>query len=250
MPDANGDPIGVEMKHQASPGLPDGTVVLTGKRCRLEQLNANSHAADLFDAFSLDVSGLLWTYMPHGPFESVDEYHVWVKQVQGQQDPMFYAIIDGQTNKAVGVASYLRIDPRASSIEVGWLTFSPLMQQKPISTEAMYLMMKNAFELGYRRYEWKCNALNAPSIRAAARLGMSFEGVFRQATTVKSHNRDTAWFSILDTEWPSAKAAFETWLAPDNFDEAGNQGLRLSYLTSDLLQDSWPQVTVRLSGQD
>jgi len=250
MPNANGDPIGVEVDQQARPALPDGTVALTGSLCRLEQLNAESHAADLFEAFGLDAIGSLWTYMPHGPFESVDEYRAWVKKVQGQQDPMFYAIIDGQTNKAVGIASYLRIDPRASSIEVGWLTFSPLMQQKPIGTEAMYLMMKNAFKLGYRRYEWKCNALNAPSIRAAARLGMSFEGVFRQATSVKGHNRDTAWFSILDTEWPKARSAFETWLAADNFDEAGNQNLRLSALTSPLLQDSWPQVTVRLSEQD
>jgi len=172
-------------------------------------------------------------------------------KVQGQQDPMFYAIIDGQTNnRPLEWLHIFGLTPRASSIEVGWLTFSALMQRKPLATEAMYLMMKNAFELGYRRYEWKCNALNAPSIKAAARLGMSFEGVFRHATTVKGHNRDTAWFSILDTEWPSAEAAFETWLAPDNFDESGNQKLRLSDLTSDLLQDSWPQVTVRLLEQD
>jgi len=249
-PNAKGNPIGIEVDQEARAGLPDSSIVLSGGLCRLEQLRAETHAADLFEAFSLDSSGSLWTYMPHGPFGSVDEYRVWVQKVQGQQDPMFFAIIDGQTNKAVGVASYLRIDQRALSIEVGWLTFSPLMQQKPLATEAMYLMMKNAFDLGYRRYEWKCNALNALSIKAAARLGMSFEGVFRQATTVKGRNRDTAWFSILDTEWPSAKAAFRTWLAPDNFDEVGNQKLRLSDLTSDLIQDSWPQVSVRLSEQD
>jgi len=164
--------------------------------------------------------------------------------------PRFYAIIDNQTNKAIGISSHLRVDPKASSIEIGWLTFSPLMQRKPIATEAMYLMMKNAFDLGYRRLEWKCNALNAPSIRAAARLGLSFEGVFRQATIVKGHSRDTAWFSILDSEWPQARSAIETWLSSDNFDEAGNQKLRLSDLTSPLLQDSWPQITVRLGAQN
>jgi hypothetical protein len=123
------------------------------------------------------------------------------------------------------------------------------MQRKPIATEAMYLMMKNAFDLGYRRLEWKCNALNAPSIKAAERLGLSFEGVFRQATIVKGHSRDTAWFSILDTEWPQVRSAIETWLAADNFDEAGNQKLRLSDLTSPLLQDSWPQISVKLDRQ-
>jgi RimJ/RimL family protein N-acetyltransferase len=250
MPNANGDPIGIEVDKAVRPGLPGGTVELGGRLCRLEQLGDKAHAADLFEAFRIDSTGALWTYMPHGPFQSVGEFRTWVRQVQGQQDPHFYAIINTQTNKAVGIASYLRIDPGSSSIEIGWLTFSPLMQQKPLATEAMYLMMKNAFQLGYRRYEWKCNALNAASIKAAARLGMSFEGVFRQATSVKGHNRDTAWFSILDTEWPAVKAAFETWLAADNFDEAGNQKLRLSDLTFPLLQDCWPHLEVRSQNDD
>ena len=250
MPNANGAPIGIEVSQSSKTVLPGTGTVLSGSLCRLETLSAEFHAQDLFEAFSLDASDSLWTYLPRGPFQFADEFLSWVQHVQGQQDPAFYAIIDEQTNKAVGVSAYLRIDQRASSIEIGWLTFSPLMQKKPIATEAMYLMMKNAFDLGYRRLEWKCNALNAPSIRAAARLGMSFEGVFRQATIVKGHSRDTAWFSILDSEWPHVRSAIETWLASDNFDEAGNQKLRLSDLTSPLLQDSWPQITVRLGAQN
>ena len=250
VPNANGDPIGIEVIQAAKPGLPDSGIVLSGSLCRLEALSAESHAQDLFEAFSLDASDSLWTYLPMGPFPSADDFLSWVKQVQGQQDPAFYAIIDEQTNRAVGVSAYLRIDQRASSLEIGWLTFSHLMQKKPIATEAMYLMMKNAFDLGYRRLEWKCNALNAPSIRAAARLGMSFEGVFRQATIVKGHSRDTAWFSILDSEWPQVRSSMESWLAADNFDEAGSQRLRLSDLTFPLLEDSWPQVTVKVSEQN
>ncbi|EIC92099.1 acetyltransferase [Candidatus Aquiluna sp. IMCC13023] len=250
MPHANGAPIGIEVGQAAKPALPDTGIALSGSLCRLETLSAESHAQDLFEAFSLDVSDSLWTYLPQGPFQSADEFLSWVQHVQGQQDPAFYAIIDEQTNKAVGVSAYLRIDQRASSIEIGWLTFSPLMQKKPIATEAMYLMMKNTFDLGYRRLEWKCNALNAPSIRAAARLGMSFEGVFRQAAIVKGHSRDTAWFSILDSEWPQVRSAIEAWLAEDNFYEAGNQRLRLSEVTLTLLADSWPQVTVRVSEQN
>jgi RimJ/RimL family protein N-acetyltransferase len=250
VPNANGDPIGIEVGQAAKPVLPDSGMLLSRSLSRLEALSAEAHAVDLFEAFSLDESNSLWTYLPQGPFRSVDEFSSWVQHVQGQQDLVFYAIINDQTNKAVGLSAYLRIDPRASSIEIGWLTFSPLMQKKPIATEAMYLMMKNAFDLGYRRLEWKCNALNAPSIKAAARLGFSFEGVFRQATIAKGHSRDTAWFSILDTEWPQVRSAIETWLASDNFDESGNQKLRLSGLTSPLLQDSWPQITVKLSEQN
>ena len=250
VPNANGDPIGIDVDPAPKPVLPDAGRVLSGSLCRLEALSAEAHAVDLFESFSLDLSDSLWTYLPQGPFQSVDEFSTWVQRVQGQQDPVFYAIIDARTNKAVGISSHLRVDPKASSIEIGWLTFSPLMQRKPIATEAMYLMMKNAFDLGYRRLEWKCNVLNAPSISAAARLGLSFEGVFRQATIVKGHSRDTAWFSILDSEWPQVRSAIETWLASDNFDEEGNQKLRLSDLTSPLLQESWPQITVRLGAQN
>jgi RimJ/RimL family protein N-acetyltransferase len=151
-------------------------------------------------------------------------------------DPLFFAIVDKALKRAVGVASYLRIDPRHGSIEVGHLMFSPLLQGKPAATEAMFLMMERAFEMGYRRYEWKCNALNEPSRRAAQRLGLSYEGLFRQAAVVKGRNRDTAWYAAIDQEWPALKAAFQKWLEPSNFDEGGRQRVALSTLTAPLLK--------------
>ncbi|MDH3859629.1 MAG: GNAT family N-acetyltransferase, partial [Gammaproteobacteria bacterium] len=145
-------------------------------------------------------------------------------------DPCFFSVIDLATGKAVGVASYLRIEPGVGVIEVGHIHFSPSMQGKPISTEAMFLMMRQVFDVwGYRRYEWKCDALNAPSCAAAQRLGFMFEGIFRQATIYKQRNRDTAWFSILDREWPTAKAVFEQWLSTENFDSEGTQKTSLSH---------------------
>jgi RimJ/RimL family protein N-acetyltransferase len=239
-----GDPIGIPVGEVTRPGLPDESVTLTGIYCYLEVLDAEKHTADLYSAYSLDTDGRLWTYMPQGPFKSEAEYRVWVEGAQHKADPFFYAIIDSETNKAVGVASYLRVDPGASSIEVGWITYSPVIQQKPIATEAMYLMMKYVFDLGYRRYEWKCNSLNQPSINAAMRLGMSFEGLFRQATMVKGHNRDTAWFAILDRDWPVAQDAFVAWLDPENFDAEGQQKLRLSDLTAPIVESRWPNLSL------
>jgi RimJ/RimL family protein N-acetyltransferase len=150
-------------------------------------------------------------------------------------DPLFFAIVDAASARAVGLASYLRIDPFAGSIEVGHLRFSSLLQRRPAATEAMYLMMRNAFALGYRRYEWKCDALNAPSRAAALRLGLSFEGIFRRAVVVKGRNRDTAWFAATDGDWPALARAFERWLDPANFDAAGRQRVRLGELTAPLL---------------
>lgn len=158
----------------------------------------------------------------------------WLQQSAAKADPQFYAIVDEASGKALGLASYLRIDPQAGSIEVGWLHFSPALQQSRLATAAMALMMGNAFALGYRRYEWKCNALNWPSRKAALRLGFSYEGTFRQARVDKGHNRDTAWFSVIDGEWPALKTAFERWLTEDNFDEQGRQRLRLSELTAEV----------------
>lgn len=249
VPDHLGNPIGLPLGDISKPEVPDENVKLTGRYCHLEALDSDKHAADLWEVYSLDTEGRLWTYMPQGPFSSEDEYRTWVEGAHHKTDPFFYAIIDNETGKAVGVASYLRIDPNSSSIEVGWITFSPVIQQKPIATESMYLMMKHAFELGYRRYEWKCNSLNAPSVSAAMRLGMSFEGLFRQATMVKGHNRDTAWFSILDRDWPVAKSAFETWLAPENFDEAGKQIQSLSTLTAPIVESRWPNLNVEVTSK-
>jgi RimJ/RimL family protein N-acetyltransferase len=246
IPNKFGDPIGLPVGQVVWPELPDEAIKLAGQYCYLEALDAEKHAAQLYEAYSLDTDGRLWTYMPQGPFSAEAEYRTWVEGVEHKADPFFYAIIDSESNKAVGVASYLRIDPASSSIEVGYITYSPLIQQKPIATEAMYLMMKNAFDMGYRRYEWKCNALNAPSISAAMRLGMSFEGLFRQATMVKGHNRDTAWFAILDRDWPIAEDAYLAWLAPENFDFAGVQKLRLSDLTAPIVESRWPSLNVEI----
>ncbi|KIN63240.1 Acetyltransferase [Sulfitobacter noctilucicola] len=208
--------------------MPDGEV-LQGRYAELEPLSAEKHAALLFRAFAGHDS--LWDYMPNGPFSSASQYHRWVRDHAGQADPYFYAIRNKQSDQWEGLASFLRISPEAGSIEVGYITFSPALQRTPAATDAMYLMMKWAFDAGYRRYEWKCNALNAPSRRAAQRLGFSFEGVFRQAAVVKGRNRDTAWFAVIDREWPALKEAFEAWLAPGNFDADGQQRERLGDLT-------------------
>lgn len=242
VPNQFGEPVGLPFEGRERPPVPSEDVTLQGQYCYLEVLDAEKHAADLYSVYSLDTEGRLWTYMPQGPFTDEAGYRAWAEGVHHKADPFFYAIIDRESGKAVGVASYLRIDPANYSIEVGYITFSPVIQQRPIATEAMYLMMKHAFELGYRRYEWKCNSLNQPSVNAAMRLGMSFEGLFRQATVVKGHNRDTAWFSIVDRDWPVAKQAFETWLAPANFDSDGKQLSSLSDLTAPIVEARWPKL--------
>ena len=168
----------------------------------------------------------MWTYMGYGPFASLDEYAVWCASMVGVDDPLFYAIvIDGD---AVGVASFLRIEPAVGAIEVGHIAYSPRLQRTAAATEAMYLMMRHVFEdLGYRRYEWKCDALNDASRSAADRLGFTFEGIFRQATMYKGRNRDTAWYSVVDSEWPVLKSRFEAWLDGTNFSADGVQILSL-----------------------
>ncbi len=197
---------------------------LEGRFCRVEPLDPEVHAGDLFAAYTADPAGRSWAYLPYGPFASLADFRAWMDATCLGEDPLFHAVIDKAGGKAMGVASYLRIAPAIGSIEVGHIHYAPALQSTLAATEAMFLMMARVFEeLGYRRYEWKCNALNAASRRAAERLGFTFEGVFRQATVVKGRNRDTAWYSLLDKEWPDAKAAFETWLAPDNFDAEGRQ---------------------------
>ena len=235
-PDKNslGQPIGFSVPDWKPAARPVHKL-LTGRFCRLEPLNTARHAADLYAANTLDAEGRNWAYLPYGPFDSLSSYSNWVDQFSATSDPLFFAIVSHATGKAVGVASFLRIDPANGSIEVGHLNFSSLMQRTPIATEAMHLMMKEAFALGYRRYEWKCNALNLPSRQAAQRLGLSFEGIFRQAAVVKGHNRDTAWYAAIDKEWPALNEAFQTWLSPENFDDAGEQRVALSKLTASIL---------------
>ena len=200
---------------------------MVGRYCRVVPLDPARHATALHDAFRLDAAGLGWTYLPYGPFDEVGAFRSWLDGVAVGDDPLFYTIVS-DADKPLGVASYLRIFPDIGSIEVGHIHYSPLLQRSRAATEAMYLMMRRAFdELGYRRYEWKCDALNAPSRRAADRLGFVYEGTFRQATIYKGRNRDTAWYSIIDSEWPAVRRAFERWLDPGNFDANGEQRTRL-----------------------
>ena len=210
-----------------------GPEVLEGRRVRLERLDPRRHAAEIHAANR--ESDAIWDYLPYGPFGSEAEWSAWAERMAPSEDPYFYAIRDLGTGRAAGVASYLRISPEAGSIEVGHINLAPALQRKPAATEAMALMMRWAFEAGYRRYEWKCDALNLPSRRAAARLGLSYEGVFRQATVVKGRNRDTAWFATIDKDWPALRDAYEAWLAPGNFDAEERQRVALSALTAGVI---------------
>lgn len=221
-------PLGAIIDNWTIPPHPDWEM-LEGRLVRLERLDAEKHAALLFRAF--DGHDAVWDYLPYGPFSSASQYHRWVRDQAVLDDPRFYAIKNLQSGQWEGVASYLRISPDAGSIEVGHINLSPAIQRTPAATEAMYLMMEWAFDAGYRRYEWKCNALNMSSRRAAQRLGLSFEGVFRQAGVVKGRNRDTAWFAAIDAEWPPLKEAYAAWLSPANFDAKGQQRESLADMT-------------------
>lgn len=220
--------LGVLVKGWQVPPRPDHAV-MQGRLVRLEPLNADAHAFELQAAFQGHDG--LWDYMPYGPFASGSAYHRWAREREAGEDPRFFVLRDLVTDKAGGIASYLRITPEAGSIEVGHICISPALQRGAAATEAMFLMMEWAFRAGYRRYEWKCNALNLGSRRAAQRLGFSFEGVFRNHLIVKGRNRDTAWFSVIDSEWPALAEAFRIWLSPSNFDAGGRQRERLSDLT-------------------
>lgn len=222
--------------------------VLDGHLCRLEPIDPERHGAKLYRANSLDVAGKNWTYLPYGPFATLDSYRAWIERDCVGSDPLFFVIVERTRDEAVGVASYLRIDPRNGAIEVGHINYSPLLQHTPAATEAMYLMMKQAFELGYRRYEWKCDALNAPSCSAAKRLGFTFEGIFRQAAVVKGRNRDTAWYALIDKDWPALREAFERWLDPSNFDAEGKQRTRLSDLTRSITIRRLQKINKRAPG--
>jgi RimJ/RimL family protein N-acetyltransferase len=226
-----GQPVGAPLPDWRGAAAPR-RVTLEGRYCRIEPLSVARHADALWAAQTLDRTGASWTYLPYGPFASASSYRDWLSVQELCDDPLFFAIVDTSSNRAVGHAAYMRIEAPVGSIEVGHVYFSPLLQRTPMATEAMFLMMQQAFAWGYRRYEWKCDALNAASRSAAQRLGFSFEGVFRQARVVKGRNRDTAWFSILDGEWPALQVAFERWLAPGNFDAEGRQSVALSSLTA------------------
>ncbi len=221
--------LGAPVADFVAPAMP-ARENMRGAYVALEPLSAETHAALLFREF--EGHDELWRYMNDGPFSSSAQFHRWVREAETKSDPLFYAIRNLESGHWEGVASYLRIVPENGSIEVGSITFGPALQGTRAATEAMYLMMAWAFEAGYRRYEWICNALNMPSRRAAQRLGLSYEGVFRQAAVVKGRNRDTAWFAAINADWPGLKEAFEAWLAPSNFDDGGQQRERLSDLTA------------------
>jgi RimJ/RimL family protein N-acetyltransferase len=232
------DRLGVPVPNWTPPPSPDKTVwaeKMQGRYVRLEPLKAVRHCDDLFAAFAADIKKQNWDYLPYGPFAKAADLADWMHITCTGSDPYFFAIIDQTSNRAVGVASYLRINPANGSIEVGHINFAPSLQSTIGATEAMYLMMRWSFMAGYRRYEWKCNALNLKSRRAAQRLGLSYEGVSRQATIFRGRNRDTAWFAAIDAEWPSLQIAFKNWLQAENFDAQGKQKRSLSAMTEPIL---------------
>ena len=227
-------PVGEPVPHWSPRPLP-AEITLKGGYCRLEPLDAHRHAAELYAAVSSGADHRDWTYMFAGPFEDQQDYRRYVEEAAAGRDPRHYAVIDqGQgaaCGTAVGTLSLMRQDPAHGVVEVGNVMFSPVMKRRPISTEAQFLAMRYVFEdLGYRRYEWKCDSLNAPSRTTAERLGFTFEGIFRQAVVYKGRNRDTAWYSVTDAEWPTVKRGFEAWLSPDNFDGQGLQRRPLAEL--------------------
>jgi RimJ/RimL family protein N-acetyltransferase len=227
-----GQPIGAALPAWKAPPFPPH-VSLQGRFCRLEPLNAARHARDIYEAQSDDVSGSRWTYLFQGPYTEFAEYETWVSGVEGSRDPQFYAIVDLASGGAVGSCANMRIEPKHGVIEIGNIYFSPRLARTRAATECMYLLMAKAFDLGYRRYEWKCDSCNLPSRAAATRLGFTYEGLFRQAIVNKGRNRDTTWFAIIDRDWNGGlKDAYLRWLDPGNFDADGRQKLKLSALTA------------------
>jgi RimJ/RimL family protein N-acetyltransferase len=218
-----GQPVGAPIADWSPRPAPAG-VTLQGAHCRLEPLAAERHADDLYAAYALAPDGRDWTYLSLEPFASADDYRRYAETASRSTDPRHFAVIDQRSGKAVGTLALMRIDPKNGVVEVGYVTFSPLLKKTPLSTEAQFLLMQYVFdELGYRRYEWKCDSLNAPSRKTADRLGFTFEGIFRQAVVYKGRNRDTAWHAMLDTEWPQIRQAFLRWLSIENFDANGEQ---------------------------
>jgi len=223
-------PIGAPMP-QWQPAKALGDQPMTGRYCRLERVDVERHANDLYEAYSTAPDGRDWTYLSVGPFETCEAYRDFLASCVASPDPLHHTVIDLATGKAVGTLSLMRIDKANGVIEVGFVIFSRRLQKTRMATEAIFLLMQRLFdELGYRRFEWKCDSLNAPSRTAATRFGFTFEGIFRQAVTYKGRNRDTAWFSILDSEWPALRSAFERWLDPANFDSEGRQRATLQSL--------------------
>ena len=224
---STGQPVGLRVP-DPSPAPRPGPVTLQGRFGTVEKLDAARHGATLWEAMRGHDG--LWSYNPFGPFPEPNGFLSWLKEREPIADPYYYIIVD-TASRAVGMTTLMEIRPHMQVIETGHICYTPSLQRTPLATEAHYLLARYVFEdLRYRRYEWKCNVLNAPSYRAAPRLGFTYEGLFRQHMIVKGRNRDTAWFSMLDSEWPARKAAFEKWLAPDNFGPDGRQKVSLAAL--------------------
>ena len=218
-----GQPIGDPLPDGWAPPVSPSRVTLEGQYVHVVPLEPEAHAEQLFEANRQDTTGAVWTYMVNGPYDSFEDFSAWLTSSADGSDPLYSAYLDARSGEAVGYGSYMRIKPNLGCIEVGGIQMSPLLQRTPMSTEAMHLMMAYVFDLGYRRYEWKCDALNAPSCRAAERLGFTFEGIFRKGMHYKGRSRDTAWYSIIDDEWPMIRDAQKAWLDPSNFDGEGQQ---------------------------
>jgi RimJ/RimL family protein N-acetyltransferase len=208
-------------------------VTLEGRLVRLEPLDAARHGGGLFEAVSAPGADQRFRWLFEEPPADRAALQPWLDKAAASEDPLFYAVVDRATGRVLGRQALMRIDPAFGVIEIGNICWGPDMARRPAATEAFYLFARHVFDdLGYRRYEWKCNDRNGPSKRAAERFGFTFEGVFRQHMIVKGENRDTAWYSILDGEWPALRAAFEAWLDPSNFDDVGRQKQRLEDLRS------------------
>ena len=224
-------PMGSQV--EAKPAKRPQRTTLDGRVVSIVPLSPIAHADALFKGAWGEENEPLWLYLFEGPFATRAAFDSHLQQKASSEDPLFFAILDKPSGDAIGYAAYMRMEPAHRVIEVGSILYTPRLQRTIGATEAMCLMARHVFEdLGYRRYEWKCNALNAPSRSAALRLGFTFEGIFRQHMIVKGRNRDTAWFSMLDSEWPQRKAAFERWLAPSNFDANGRQKVSLSEINA------------------
>ena len=224
---SSGQPVGLPVA-DPSPAPRPGPVTLTGRFGTVERLDPARHGATMWEAMRGHDG--LWSYNPFGPFKDTAVFAAWLAEREKVADPYYYSIVD-PVGRAIGMATLMEIRPAMRVIEVGHICYTPSLQRTPLATEAIYLLARYIFEqLGYRRFEWKCNVLNAPSYRAAQRYGFVYEGLFRQHMVVKGRNRDTAWFSMLDSEWPARKVAFERWLAPDNFDKDGRQRTSLAAL--------------------
>ncbi len=221
-----GQPIGPALESWTAPSAPPREAI-QGRTCRLEPLDIAKHADALSASFAAEGDARAWTYLPYGPFVDGQALAEWLTAFCLGGDPLFFAVVDARSSSAVGMTSLMRITPAMGVLEIGHLHYGPAMQRGVTATEATYLLLRRSFELGYRRVEWKCDALHASSRAAALRLGFTFEGIFRQAVVYKHRSRDTAWYAITDRDWPQIDAAYRCWLAPSNFDASGGQRERL-----------------------